>query len=83
MSLEAIISQVTARGLRVLNLCQLDSGDWRANLTDGSLGFDFGQGDTPELALERALDAWAMGGAEPLINGRSSSSDLKPEDLGL
>lgn len=55
MTIESVFSEITRRGLRVNNLFQLESGPWRANLTDGKVWFDFGTDETPCGALRDAL----------------------------
>lgn len=54
-SLEALIEAAHAHGLRINNLFQIGDG-WRANLTDGRLFYEFGDGVSPTAALEAALD---------------------------
>lgn len=56
MTLESLIAEARARGLRVNNLFQLDDGMWQANLRDvKGTYFNFGEGPTPEIALNNAL----------------------------
>jgi len=55
MSVDAMIAVVQARGLRLNNLFQLESGIWQANVTDGTSYWEFGRADDPENAIKAAL----------------------------
>lgn len=55
MTVDTTIAEISRRGLRVTNLFQLESGPWRANLTDGKTFFEFGTDETPCGALRDAL----------------------------
>lgn len=63
-STDELLEQVRAKGLRVLNLFQFESGKWRANLYRELGAYDFGDGETIQEALLRAI-ANAEGAAEP------------------
>lgn len=52
---EALITIAHARGLRINNLFEIADG-WRANLTDGRLFYEFGEGASPSAALQAALE---------------------------
>lgn len=55
MTVDATLTEIGRRGLRVTNLFQLESGPWRANLTDGMTWFEFGTGESAVEALGAAL----------------------------
>ena len=57
MSLESLIAEANLRGHFINNLCQLDSGKWRAAVRDGLTDnfYGNGAGDTPVEALTKAL----------------------------
>jgi hypothetical protein len=57
MTLEALIEKCTAAGLRVNNLFQRENRMWQANLWEWhGPAHDFGMGNTPVEALQRAFD---------------------------
>jgi hypothetical protein len=49
----ALILVINSEGFQINNLFQLE-GRWRANLTDRRLYWDFGDGESPQRALEAA-----------------------------
>lgn len=55
MTVDELIAEVAAKGLRLNNLFQLHTGGWRANITDGERMWEFGNGSTPVEALQAAL----------------------------
>lgn len=59
-TIDGVLAAVSRRGLRVNNLFQLESGPWRANLTDGKTWFEFGTSETAVGALEEALGKAAV-----------------------
>lgn len=56
MTIDTTLAEISRRGLRVTNLFQLESGPWRANLTnDRGVWFEFGTSETSCGALRDAL----------------------------
>lgn len=59
MTLEALIGEARALGLRINNLYELDSGRWRANLRVPAVNVahcaEYGEADTPQEALRDAI----------------------------
>ncbi len=59
MSIEKLITEINAAGLKVNNLFQYDEaqgGLWQANVRDGKSGYEFGKGTTPVEALKNCFD---------------------------
>lgn len=55
-ALESMIEAVNAAGFQVNNLFQLTKTDkWQANVRKGETSHEFGQGDTPQEALENCM----------------------------
>ncbi len=59
-TIEEAIETVHAAGFTINNLFELETG-WRANITDGELYFEFGNGDSPAAALLDALNGKGIG----------------------
>lgn len=55
MTVESAIAEVREHSLLVLNLFQLKTGQWQANLWDGEKSWDFGRGGSMEDAIRAAL----------------------------
>ena len=76
-ALDDLIAAANLRGHFINNLCQLDSGKWRAAVRDGLTDnfYGNGAGDTPVEALTKAL-AMApdvAGGDDSLDRGISTA----------
>ena len=67
------MAEIARRGLKLLNLCQLPSGIWRANLTDYQQCWKFGEAASAEEALLAAIRALELPSVPP-IDGIESSS---------
>lgn len=89
--LQDVIDWCGAAGLRVNNLCQLDDGSWRANVTNGQACWEFGAASAaegPGLALARAyMNVCGKLGQVPAMQQRNASApancNSSAEDLGL
>jgi hypothetical protein len=57
MSADDTFREAAARGLLLNNLYQMADSRWRANWRDTAQGYPFGDADTPQAALQRALAA--------------------------
>jgi hypothetical protein len=82
-TIESLLGQVRARGLRVNNLFQRTDGLWQANLRqDGAerAFFGFGYGPDPQGALIVALSKAVAGAGVPAT--KFTDDDLDPAKTG-
>ncbi len=81
MTLEEILSEINDLGWQVNNLFQVD-GYWQANLRKDEWFCDFGEGDTPHLALLEAMSKLETAEkAEPEAEAVLIADPKKPHDL--
>jgi len=55
MTFDQFLAETRSRGLRVINLFELEDGRWQANLTRESKAFNFGRGASAGEAMAAAI----------------------------
>ena len=79
MILTDLITEANETGWLINNLFQLSIHSWRANLRNDSFGTEFGEGPTPEAALDNAIERMAV--RYPLIKNLAAPSIATPAQL--
>ncbi len=80
MSVESTIFSIHKAGFRVLNLFELKSGLWQANVCDDEKAWEFGVSKSPEMALLYALREAQTKHGSSFLKGRTIPA-IDPDDL--